>query len=51
MTDFEVTMKKISAKLEMLKTVRNEWHQLLLRNKIKELKKLRNSFMTEVPTI
>ena len=37
MTDIEVTMKKISAKLQMLNISRNECHRLLPRNKIKEL--------------
>ena len=37
MADFEVTMKKTSAKLQMLKIARNGCHQLLYQNKIKEL--------------
>ena len=35
--DFEVTMKKTSSKLQILKVGRNECHQLLQWNKIKEL--------------
>ena len=37
MMDFEVTMKKTSTKLQMLKLARNECHRFLQRNKTKEL--------------
>ena len=37
MVDFDVIMKKTSTKLQMLKIARDEYHQLLQRNKIKEL--------------
>ena len=37
MADFDVIMKKTSTKLQMLKIARDEYHQLLQRNKIKEL--------------
>ena len=39
MADFEITLKKINTKLQMLQITRNEYHRILQRSKIRDLEK------------
>ena len=51
MKDFEVTMKKTSTKLQMLKIARNECLRLLQQNKIKELETQLKTFQERLEVL
>ena len=44
MADFEITLKKINTKLQMLQITRNECPRILQRSKIRELEKYLQMF-------